>query len=552
MLRILVLICFLLGVFGIYFYFEVKIAAPEIENLEILKLSRNEGSSDFFTFGKSWIKKSEPGHWEMYLEGNAFERGVAHGKLARELVQRQEDYFIAEIRKLIPSEHYLNFIKYIVAWMNRDIDEFIDAEFQEEIFGVSRAASARYDFIAPAFERMLNYHGAHDIGHALVNMNMVGCTSFSTWTNNPSDSALLIARNFDFYFGDDFSREKIVCFVNPDEGLQFMTVTWGGFIGAVSGMNEKGVTVTLNAAASEPPLKGKTPISLVARKILQYAGNIEEAVEIAGRYETYVSETIMIGSAEDNETALIEKSPEKSSLFKSDENRIICSNHFQSNEFENDELNIENIATSDSPYRFERVRQLMAKTENMDVAGAVSILRNQKGVDEKNLGMGNQKAINQLLAHHAVVFKPAEKRVWVSTWPYQLGKFMCYHLPTVFSKKAGMVKNENITEHNNEIPSDPFLYSEEFKNFNKFKKLKMEIREATTDKEIAFSQADIQTFTQLNPEYYHTHWLAGDFYRSQGKCDEAVKYYELALAKEIATLSEKETIEENLQRCSSK
>ena len=60
-----------------------------------------------------------------------------------------------------------------------------------------------------------------------------------------------------------------------------MTVTWGGFIGAVSGMNEKGITVTINAAKSDLPTGSATPVSLVTREILQYAKNINEAIAIA-------------------------------------------------------------------------------------------------------------------------------------------------------------------------------------------------------------------------------------------------------------------------------
>ena len=154
---------------------------------------------------------------------------------------------------MIPSTFYQHFLKYVIGWFNRNLDKNVSEEYKEEIYGVSESASDNYDYIGSKYQRILNYHAAHDIGHALQNMALVGCTSFGTWNDKSEDSTMIIGRNFDFYVGDKFAEDKIVAFYNPSKGYKFMTVTWGGFIGAVSGMNEKGVTVTINAAKTDIP-----------------------------------------------------------------------------------------------------------------------------------------------------------------------------------------------------------------------------------------------------------------------------------------------------------
>ena len=262
---------------------------PIPESTTSLSWNRTEPNPDFSLVQNNWLHKSQSGLYEMYIEGSAFERGVAHGKLCRKLLEKQEEYFNDQITKLVPSGFYLHFLKYFVEWFNRNLDKNVTEEYKKEIYGISASASDKFQYIGSNYQRILNYHAAHDIGHALQNLALVGCTSFGTWDDASADGNMIIGRNFDFYVGDRFANNKIVDFVNPSQGFKFMSVGWAGFIGVVSGMNEKGLTVTINAAKSQIPTGSATPVSLVAREILQYAKNIGEAVQIARKRKMFVS-----------------------------------------------------------------------------------------------------------------------------------------------------------------------------------------------------------------------------------------------------------------------
>ncbi len=465
--------------FLIYFKLTVTINPPVPDDLSPLNLKRVKVDNDFYTCGNSWFKKCHvkssdsidrgTGLWELYVEGNAFERGVITGKLTKELIAKHENDFIEQINKIIPSKNYLHFLKYFVAWFCKNLDLYIPTEYQLEIYGISFSASDKYSYVGPKYQRILCYHAAHDIGHTLQNMNLVGCTSFSAWNKKTSDSSLIVGRNFDFYLGNEFAKDKIVCFVNPDKGYKFMFITWGGMLGAVSGMNEKGLTVTINAGKSNKPIQAKTPVSIVAREILQYAENINQAFYIADKRKIFVSQSFMIGSHQDNKTVIIEKSPDKTQLFSTNNDFIICTNHFQA------QCKPGNISSqinqSPSYYRYKRVLELINKYPEINPVIAAKILRDKKGLNDVNIELGNEKAINQLIAHHSIIFKPSKLQVWVSTYPFQLGQYVAYDLNKIFNVSNIARQKQEIFEKALVIPPDSFLFSNDFKKyFNNFAK----------------------------------------------------------------------------------
>ena len=527
------------------FVLMIRIPKPNVDP-RILPQSytRIQLGTNHYAVNNCWLKKNRYGVWEMYLEGDAFERGVIYGVLAKELIEKQESYFVNQIDELIPNHFYQQFLKYLVAWFNKDIYKHIPEENLKEIYGISLSFSDRYDYIGPKYYRILNYHAAHDIGHALNDYHLVGCTSFSVNKEFSEDSSLLIARNFDFYMGDDFAKEKLIVFMNPKEGYKFASYSWAGLTGVVSGMNEMGLSVTINASKSDIPFGSKDPISLLVRKILQYAKNIEEAVQIAKKRQTFVSESLLIGSANDHKSILIEKSPAKWDVFESAQNFIICANHYQGIAFRDDSVNLDNIRKSDSRFRWDRMNELILKNKPINPQLAVDILRNKEGLGGKNIGYGNPKSLNQLIAHHGIVFKPEQRKMWVSSSTYQLGEFICYDLNRVFHKDSVYL----LISLN--IKADTFLNTEAFLKYESFKRTRQQI-----SKFVMFGiychldESEIAEFIGNNPDSYIPYLVLGDYFKKLKGYPKAINFYQESLNHTIGSLDEMNRINESILAC---
>lgn len=516
-------------------YSVADIAPPVVKAVPALQWSVQSDSTTR-RIENNILQKNEYGLYEMYLEGDAYTRGLVYGKLATALIRQQELAFTDEIQRMIPSRRYLKFLKYLVGFMNRNLSDYVIQEYQEEIYGISQAASAEFNWIGTNYSRQLNYHAAHDIGHALANMMLVGCTSFAAWDDATEDSSLVVGRNFDFYVGDAFAKDKIIAFYRPDTGYPFASVTWGGFTGVVSGMNNQGLTVTINAAKSSIPFGAATPVSLVAREILQYASTIQEAFAIASKRKMFVSESFLIASAKDHKAVIIEKTPDEIAIFETTKHRIQCANHYQSDQLGPSELNQKQMQSSASVYRYKRLTELLDQCGPLSPQKTAAILRDFRGLGGSDIGLTNEKALNQFIAHHAVIFEPEKGKMWVSTAPWQLGRMICYDLHRIFKAPNGDAVR---ADHSYDIAADSILTTKTYQKIQTYLRLE---QAHNNHQSIA-----IPELIACNPTYYDTWRIAGDQYRRQGLKDSALKMYQQALLFEIATEEERQKLKQKIE-----
>ncbi|MFK7113747.1 C45 family peptidase [Flavobacterium oreochromis] len=497
---------------------------------------------------QGYLVKNPHKIWELHVKGTPSQLGLLSGALAEKLIKKQERIFFNKLAEIIPSTFRQKLLRTVLKWYNRKLYLNVKEEYKTEIYGLSQYSDTTFNYVASPYLRSLYLHGAHDIGHAMQDLALVGCSSLAVWGDKTEDGQLLIGRNLDFYAGDDFAKDKLITFVNPEQGIPFVSVSWAGMIGVFSGMNKEGLTVTINAAKSKIPLAAKTPISLLTREILQYATTIEEAVKIAKEKAVFVSESILVSSAKDKKAVVIEVSPNNFGIYNVENaNSLVCSNHFQSSAYQNDKRNNKHIRESHSLYRMQRMQELIANQDKITPYKMAEILRNKEGLKGISIGYGNEKSINQLLSHHAVIFKPESRIMWISTNPYQLGEFIAYDLNKVFDQQNQ--KEANLPELT--IPKDSFLESEAYRNYELYRKYDQLINNAINgDQLLEFNF--IKKYQDLNPNLWSVYYKIGIYQYKHRLYKEALYNFEKALTLEITTLVDKNKVQKYLRKTKEK
>lgn len=506
------------------------IARPPEEPRDVALLSEvpvRRGSRT--VLGRCWFDGSGPLK-VLYLTGTPFEMGYANGVLTRDLMHRQEDHLLGMVRERIPNRVARFMITFYVTWHNRNLPEYVSPEHQSEILGVCRGCPDRHPDVGPYYHRVLNYHAAHDISHMLIGSPWVvpGCTSFGA----AAGGRMLTGRNFDWEAGDVFDRDRVLILCEPDRGIPFVSLAWSGMVGCVSGMNRKGVSVTINGIRGRPPEGTGTPVSLVVRDVLQYASNLEEAVAIIRKARLFVSELFLVGSRADGKFVVIEKTPETTAVRESEEGVSICANHFLSDALKGDPDNVAFMAEGVSVSRHERMRELLEASRGRLTADRVAeILRDRNLPGGRFPGNGHRGTLNALIATHAVIMDPAEGLFWAAAPPHQLGRFFAVDVNT-FERRP-----------KRDVAADPFLASGGFGRYREWLKLLGEASRGDPEDALKI----LRTAEALNPGFYMNAWMQGRALLAAGRSAEAADAFKAALAAEPASSGELSEIDAALK-----
>jgi isopenicillin-N N-acyltransferase-like protein len=490
--------------------------------------------------GQSWVSQRE-GLKVIRLKGSAFDMGYASGKLLQAEMVTLEDEFLTMIHDYVPQEWKIKILKGYVMYRNRKLSNYVSLEDRQQIHGIVLGCQDPHPELGDYYNRMLNYHAAHDISYMMIDNPLIskaGCTAFGAWGGATENGHLITGRNFDWEAAEVFSRERVVIMCEPDGHIPFISVAWASMAGVVSGMNRAGISITINGAPSSLPGETATPVAMVARDVLQKASNLTNALEIIRNTKVFVSTLWLIGSKADGKFVVVEKTPETTNIREPEGDSIVSANHFQTDKLKDDKRNLRYIEEATSIPRYARMGELIQTNRgSINAARATEMLRDRLLPGGKFAGNGHRATLNALIATHAIVMDLTDGIFWAASPPNQLGKFVAF----------------DVNDFDRELPAltiadDAMLTSGEFE---KAKQARQSLSEGQRALKLRDAQAALAAADKAeanNPGFYQNAALRGKALLLLGRNPEAIKALQAALAAQPAFQTEKLELEALLKQ----
>lgn len=275
--------------------------------------------------GDGWLDESE-GIPVAFFTGSPEEMGIQHG-----LLLGDDPELLEAFQSLDPATQATGFLERM-GWFFKNLyarfrfypafKRHTPQEYLQEMEGFIRGASG--DATRNYYEIMM--------GNASQDLTLAGpsCSSFAAWGGGTVDGHMIVGRNLDHSGFMKLASYQYVGVYVPENGYRFVVHNYPSFIGTMSGMNEKGIVITKNysIAVPEEVTYDGLPFILMLRHVLQYAGTLEEALEMIQETPRTVGLNLMLADAGTGEAVVVEITAHRMVVRRS-QDYIYSSNMYQ-------------------------------------------------------------------------------------------------------------------------------------------------------------------------------------------------------------------------------
>ena len=464
--------------------------------------------------------------WFLHLEGSPEELGDAHGKLAGRLLlglHEQVTDFLAGRYGAFSEAWAANML---LRWHYRDGDTHLPPSDRRELAALAAAVPEAGAGNYGPYHLLFLYQCFEELAQRLQDVVVQG----DVFAVGPRRTAggrgqgnLVVGRSLTADLGHAIEPERVVTFYYPDGKYPFVSIGWAGLVGVVTGINARGITVALNPARTDDPLEEGAPLPLVLRKVLEEADTAERAVEILEHADLRSSGIVLIGDGIQRKALVMEvaaRDPDERRVVRGEEQAIVwATDHMVREVFERDPQNDRVRRDTSSGYRYQRLAQLLEGKAPLTPIEAVTILRDRRGLDDSELGLGNRNALENLFTTHSVVIDATAMVMWVAEGPSTLGRYRAIDLRHALGRQG------RYPAPLDDLPADPLLYSEEYRDFQQALESMTHARFLMARGEYERALWSAQIGLALAPDIGDLHRVLGDIQRELGDFEGARTHY---------------------------
>lgn len=248
------------------------------------------------------------GHLILHVTGDAFQRGYQHGALLRRevrgAVQHVFDYLSRETGVPLLGRWYVHWILDRAAGR---MAPFVPPDVREEMRGLALGAG-------------LPLNTVHRI-HAIPDLFPTLCSSFAAFGPATANGRLIHTRNLDWNIKMGIQDRPLILVVRPAGKHPYVNLGYVGFVGVLSGMNARGISVAQVGSESVDQTIRGTPMPFLLRRILEDASTVDEAVALLTEARRTVGYNYVIADAAGRTARAVETTAHHLSVFLPDDPR---------------------------------------------------------------------------------------------------------------------------------------------------------------------------------------------------------------------------------------
>lgn len=195
----------------------------------------------------------------LFLKGSPYELGYQHGKQLKEAIGWNLKRLVDD-QILANPEHPQ--IKSFLESLPRVI-EHVSEDYKQELKGLAEGSQLPYDklLILNLFPEMFHCTGITVAGKATL------------------EEELYHVRVLDYAMGQGLQDTAVLMVFQPQEKHSFLTVSYAGFIGCVTGMNVQHIAIGEIGGKGYGRFDG-IPMAFLLRTILEQANNLEDVKQL--------------------------------------------------------------------------------------------------------------------------------------------------------------------------------------------------------------------------------------------------------------------------------